>query len=141
MKKTLFLLACAFLCFVSYSQSVHKGSLLGLHTFPASSLRPEVTMEDFTKFYNTTVIPRFEKAFPGVKIYLVRSVRGADSSSLGVIYVFDTEADRNKYFNDDGSMTAMGKAANDKLMDLNNEFEKYMSSSNAPDKYNDWVVQ
>ena len=98
-------------------------------------------MDDYAKFYTSAAIPEFEKAFPGIKMYLVKSIRGQDSSSMGVIYLFDNEADRNKYFNNDGTMTALGTTANEKLSDFGKEFDKYETASDAPDRYNDWLVQ
>ena len=71
---------------------------------------------------------------------LVKSLRGQDSSSLGLIYMFESEAVRNKYFNTDGTPTEAFKAGGAKLGDLDKEFEKYEVSSNAADKYNDWLV-
>jgi hypothetical protein len=54
--------------------------------------------------------------------------------------MFNNEADRNKYFNNDGTMTEAGKAAGAKLNDIGKEFSKYETQSTAPDKYNDWLV-
>jgi hypothetical protein len=140
MKKGLFLFAFTLLGIFSVGQSIHKGSLLGLHTF-TPKLKPGVTSQDYTKFYTSKAIPEFEKAFPDVKLYILTSVRGQDSSSMGVLYVFDSEAIRNKYFNNDGTMTALGTEANAKLSSLEQEIEKYETPSNAAPKYNDWLVQ
>jgi hypothetical protein len=139
MKKVLITVAFALLCIFSFGQTVHKGSLLGLHIF-TPTFQEGVTMEDYVKFYTTKAIPAYEKAFPGTKMYLIKSVRGQDSSSIGVIFMFNDEAHRNKYFNNDGTMTEAGTAASAKLNDIRKEFEKYEVQSNAPDKYNDWVV-
>ena len=98
-------------------------------------------MQDYTNFYTSKAIPAYQKAFPGLKMYLVRSVRGQDSSSLGVIYMFESEAARNKYFNNDGSMTEAGMAASAQLTEMSKEFEKYEVPSSASDKYNDWLVE
>ena len=38
-------------------------------------------------------------------------------------------------------MTKLGNTASAKLSDLQKEFDKYVISSNAPDKYNDWLVE
>jgi hypothetical protein len=140
MKKGLVFLAFALVGVLSFGQSLHKGSLLGLHTY-TPSLKDGVTMEEYIKFVRDKGIPAYEKAFPGLKMYLVRSIRGQDSTSLGMLYLFENEGDRNKYFNDDGTMTDLGKAASEKLTDIGKEFEKYEVSTNAPDKYNDWLVE
>jgi hypothetical protein len=140
MKKVLFAFAFALLAIFSFGQTIHKGSLLGLHT-STPNLKEGVTMEDYAKFFTSKAVPAYEKAFPGIKMYLIKSLRGQDSSSIGVIYMFNSEADRNKYFNNDGTMTDLGKAASAKLGDIGKEFDKYETSSNAPDKYNDWLVE
>ena len=139
MKKGLFSFAFALLCIFSNGQTVPKGSVLGLHT-STLTLKEGVSMEDYVQFYTTKAIPAYEKALPGLKMYLVKSLRGQDSSSIGVIFMFNSEADRNKYFNNDGTMTEAGKAAGAKLSGLGKEFDKYETRSNAPDKYNDWLV-
>ena len=140
MKKGLFFLAVALIGIFSFGQTVHKGSLLGLHTV-TPNLKEGVTMDAYVKFFTSKAIPAYEKAFPGIKMYLIKSLRGQDSSSVGVIYMFNSETDRNKYFNNDGTMTELGKAGNAKLSDLGKEFDKYETSSNAPDRYNDWLVE
>ena len=140
MKKGLFLFAFALLGIFSFGQSLRQGNLLGLHVF-TPHLKDGITMQEYIKFYTGTVIPKYEKAFPGVKGYLLKSIRGQDSSSMAVMFVFVNEADRNKYWKSDGSMTAAGDAANAKLNDLGKEVEKYEVSSNDLDRYNDWLVQ
>jgi hypothetical protein len=140
MKKGLFTLAFALLCIFSFGQTVHKGTLLGLHV-GTPTLKAGVTMQDYTNFFTNKYIPAAEKAFPGVKVYLLKSVRGQDSTGMGLVFIFNSEADRNKYWNNDGSMTELGKTADAKLTEIGKEFDKYVTSSNTPDKYNDWVVQ
>ena len=140
MKKVLFTSAFALLCIFSFGQTVHKGTLLGIHV-STINLKEGVTMRDYTNFYTNKFIPAAEKAFPGVKVYLLKSVRGQDSTSMGLAFIFNSEADRNKYWNNDGTMTELGKAADAKMSEIGKEFDKYVTASNAPTKYNDWVVQ
>lgn len=140
MKKVLFSFAVSLLCIFSFGQTLHKGNLIGLHTY-TPELKEGVTMEEYIKFFSGTVIPAYNKAFPGMKVYLIQSLRGTDSTSMGVIYMFDTEADRNKYFGKDGAPTELFNKANAKLDALSKEMEKYEKQSNAPDKYNDWLVK
>ena len=140
MKKSLFFLAFGLIGIFSFGQTVQNGSLLGLHT-STPNLKEGVSMEDYAKFFTSKAIPAYEKAFPGIKMYLMKSLRGQDSSSIGVLYMFNSETVRNKYFNNDGTMTELGNAANAKLSDLGKEFDKYVTSSNAPDRYNDWLVK
>jgi hypothetical protein len=139
MKKGLFTFVLALLGSFSFSQSLHKGNLMGLHILTP---KPGISMQDYTKLYTSKAIPEFEKAFPDIKLYLLKSVRGQDSSSMAVVYFFNSEAVRNKYFNNDGTPTEVFNAANAKLSDLNNEIVKYEIPYNAlNDKYNDWLVE
>ncbi len=140
MKKAFVTLGCALICAISISQTLQKGTLIGLHMF-TPKLKDGVTMQDYTNFINSKAVPAYESAFPEIKMYLIRSLRGQDSSSLGVIYMFKTEADRNKYFGYSGQLTELGKAAVAKLSDIGKEFEKYDAASNEPDKYNDWLIE
>ena len=139
MKKVLFSFAFAIWAITSFGQTLLKGNLLGLHT-STPTLKDGISMKDYIKFYTGKVIPKYEEAFPGMKMYLIKSLRGQDSSSIGVIFLFNRETDRNKYFNNDGTMTKLGGKVTAKLSDLQKEFDKYVIS-NAPDKYNDWLVE
>ena len=142
MKKGLFSFTFALLCIFSFGQNIHKGSLISIHpSTSAPNLKEGVTMEEYLKFYTTKAIPAFEKAFPGIKMYLIKSLRGQDSSRLGALYVCNSEADRNKYFNNDGTRTELGKAAGAKLNDITKEFDKYRTRSDAPDRYTDWLIE
>jgi|KBSMisStandDraft_5_1062788.scaffolds.fasta_scaffold941791_2 hypothetical protein len=140
MKKGLFSFAFALLGIITFGQTIHKGSLFGLHIL-TPNLKEGVTMQDYINFCRNRWIPETEKAFPGVKSYLVKSIRGEDSSSVGIIVMFNSESDRNKYWTTTGTMTEAGQAAIKKLGDaLGKDSEKYEIPSN-PDKYNDWLVQ
>ena len=140
MKKGLIFLAIALIGNCSFGQIMHKGALVGLH-ISTPDLKEGVTIETYTKFFTSKVIPAYDKAFPGMKTYLIKSLRGVDSSSMGVIFMFNSEAARNKYFNSDGSMTNLGNAASEKLNAVSKEEDKYVTSSPALDKYNDWLVE
>jgi len=140
MKKAHFTFAFALLCIFSFGQSIHKGSLLGLHTFTVN-LKDGVTMEDYVKFFTSKAIPAYDKAFPGMKTYLMKSLRGQDSSSMGVVFIFNSEADRNKYWNKDGTPTELFNAGNAKVSDIEKEMDKYQASPIALDKYNDWLIE
>jgi len=81
MKKGLFSFAFALLGIITFGQTIHKGSLFGLHIL-TPKLKEGVTMQDYINLCRNRWIPETEKAFPGVKSYLVKSIRGEDSSSV-----------------------------------------------------------
>ncbi|WP_347159033.1 hypothetical protein [Pontibacter chitinilyticus] len=139
MKKGLFTFAFALMCIFSFGQTLPEGSLISVHPF-TPTLKEGVSMENFVNFYKTKVIPAYENAFPGVKMYVSKRLRGQDSSSVGIVFIFDTEANRNKYFNNDDTPTELGKVAFTKLNDIGKEFGKFVMPSNAPEIYTDWLV-
>lgn len=140
MKKGLFFLAFALTGMLCFGQTLHKGNLLGLH-ISTPDLKQGVTMEEYTKFFTSKVIPAYDKAFPGMKTYLIKSLHGQDSARMGAIYMFNSEADRNKYFNNDGTTTKLFATANAKLNGIVKEMDKYVTASTTPDKYDDWLVK
>lgn len=140
MKKALILLTFALTGIFCFGQTLQKGNLLGLHS-SSPKLKEGVKMEDFINFFKSKVIPAYDKAFPGIKTYLVVSVRGQDSARLGTIYMFNSEADRDRYFNKDGTPTELLNTSFAKLGDLLKELEKYATNFEGSDTYNDWVVQ
>jgi len=128
-----------FTAYICCGQNIQKGSLLGMHVL-SIELKPGATMDQFIDFYISHAIPEAEKAFDGVKGYLVKGIRGENNKSIGVLWVFRTEADRNRYFTDEGEggMTAAGRTAMEKLTEVNKEIEKFGTASS---KYTDWLVQ
>lgn len=140
MKTGLFSFAFALLTTFSFGQTLHKGSVLGLHV-NTSTLKDGVTMEAYIQFVKSKIVPVYEKAFTGSKMYIIKSMKGQDSSNIGAIYFFNSNADMQKYFNDDDSMTDSGKAAYAKMGVVLKEMEKYVNTDNAPEKLNDWIVQ
>jgi len=60
---------------------------------------------------------------------------------MGVVFMFNSEADRNKYWNKDGTPTELFNAANAKVSDIEKEMDKYQASPIALDKYNDWLIE
>ena len=139
MKTGLLSLAFALLTTISFGQTLHKGSVLALHTY-TSHLKEGVTVEAYVQFVKSKIIPAYEKAFTGGKMYIVKSVKGQDSSNIGAVFFYNSDADMAKYFNNDGSLTDAGKTAYAKMDVVLKELEKLEKSPND-EKYNDWVVQ
>jgi hypothetical protein len=136
MKKLVFFAVMILLSGFTFGQSLQKGNLIGTHVISVA-LQPGVTIEKFMDFYKSKVVPEYEKAFSGMKAYLVKSVRGANKDSFGGFMVFKTEADRDKYFKADGSYTEIGNAAYAKLKPVLDELSKLGTMTSV---YNDWLV-
>jgi hypothetical protein len=127
--------------FPTFSQSLKKGNLLGLHV-ASLHLRPGVTLEQFQDFYIKTIIPEFERNFSGVKVYFIKAIRGENENSVGLIYFFESERIRDAYFDDggiDSVYTVLGKAAHEKGKTVGDQLKKYVESSST--KHTDWVIQ
>lgn len=137
MKKLFLIVAIILLAGITYGQSLQKGNLVGTHTLTVS-LKPGVTMEKYTDFFKTKVIPEWEKNLPNWKFYLVKGLRGENINSFGFIIVIKSVQDRDKYYNADGSDTELGKSLGVKLKPVNDEFEKLGTYTS---KYTDWIVQ
>ena len=125
------------LCHIGYAQSLQKGSLLGLH-YGNVNLHPDVTMNQFKSFYMSAVVPDVEKNMPGVKVIVAKGLRGENENAFAVMYLFDSEATRNKYFNTEGALTDAGKAAMEKTQAVS---EKLSKMGTVTTKYTDWLIQ
>ena len=137
MRKLILITALILIAGITYEQNLQKGNLVGTHAISVT-LQPGVTIEKFMDFYKSKVVPEWEKGFPGMKAYVVRSLRGENKDSFGGIIIFKSEADRDKYFKADGSYTETGNAAMAKLKPLFDELSKLGTMTSV---YNDWLVQ
>ena len=137
MKKLILIATIILVANFSYSQSLKKGNLVGLHVMTIN-LASGATMDQFQAFYIDKVIPEYEKHFQGAKGYLVKGVRGENNNSMAVIWVFDTEQSRDKYFTTDGNPNDLGKSAIEKVSGVDKELEKIGTHTT---KFTDWVVQ
>jgi hypothetical protein len=137
MKKLLLIAVFLLAVDLAFGQPLQKGNLVGLHMLTIN-LAPGVTIEQYKSFYTSKVIPEYEKYFQGAKGYLVKSIRGEQQNTFGIIWIFASEQDRDKYFNSDGTQNDMGKAAVAKIDPVEKELNKLGTTSS---KYTDWVVQ
>ena len=137
MKKFLFIATLMAAANFSFAQKIQKGNLLGLHVMTVT-LNPNVKMDQFAAFYNSKVIPSYEKAFQGAKGFILKGRRGEHNDRLCILWHFETEQARDQFFNPDGSNTDAGKRAVEKLNDIGKELEKLGSVTTV---YTDWIVQ
>jgi hypothetical protein len=137
MKILVFITVLSLLTGATFGQAIQKGNLIGTHVVTVS-LMPGVTMEKYVDFFKTKVIPEWEKNVPNMKVYLLKGLRGENMNSNGMIVVFKSSQERDKYYNADGSDTALGKSVNAKVKPVMDELEK-LGTRTA--KYTDWIVQ
>jgi hypothetical protein len=69
---------------------------------------------------------------------LLEGKRGENANSLGWLFLFDSEEDRNKYFNEDGTTSELWDTANQKMEAINEEMNKLGTWTSV---YTDWIVQ
>jgi hypothetical protein len=136
MKKLIIIVVFAAIAKFSFAQQLQKGNLVGVHVMTVT-LKPGVTIEQVENFYTQKLIPAYENAFEGAKGYLIKARRGENENKLGLIWWFETEQDRDKYFTSDG-FTEAGNAAMAKIEDTDKERDKLATET---DTYTDWVLQ
>lgn len=136
MKKFIIIIALTAITKFSFAQQLQTGSLIGVHVMTIT-LKPGVTMEQVENFYTQKLIPAYENAFEGAKGFLIKARRGENENKLGLIWLFKTEQDRDKYFTNDG-FTEAGNAAVAKVAEVDKERDKLVAET---DTYTDWVVQ
>jgi hypothetical protein len=136
MKKLVLFMAVILFSGITFGQTLKKGNLIGTHVISVD-LQPGVTMDKFIEFVNTKLAPEVEKYYIGWKVYLVKGIRGENPDSYGLIYVINSEEDRDKLYNPDGSLNEMGTAVNAKIQPVLDEMAKLGTFTT---KYTDWIV-
>ena len=135
--KKLILLAVIFLSAnIMYGQAFKEGNLKGVHVITID-LKPGIWMVDFQKFHVETLIPAYEKNYPGWQLYLAKGLRGENQNKYGWIIVVESEEVRDKYYNDDGSVTEFGQSAAEKMKPILAEAEKFGRLNRT---YTDWII-
>lgn len=83
------------------------------------------------------MIPENAKHFGGARAFLLQGIRGEHNNTLGLLWYFQTESDRNKYFNEDGSPTDQFSKTLEKLQPIEDELAKLGTWIS---QYTDWIV-
>ncbi len=137
MKKLILATVLILLVGITFGQTLQKGNFVGTHVMTIN-LDPDVTLNQFKEFFANKVIPGWEKHFPGAKVYLLKGIRGESENSFAIIYTFESEKDRNKYWKEEGGgFTELGEEANEKMTPILEELNKLGTWAT---KYTDWVV-
>jgi hypothetical protein len=136
MKKLFLIVAVILIAGCTHGQTLQKGTFVGFHVMTIN-LDPNVTMNQFLDFYKTKVIPAYAKNYQ-MDCNLVKGIRGECENCYGVIAVWKTEADRDKFYNKDGSDSDLGKAASEKMKPVYDELSKF---GTVTTKYTDWQIQ
>ena len=137
MKKLILTAALILVVGTTFGQTLQKGNFIGLHVITIN-LDPDVTMNQFLDFYVNKWIPEFEKNFPGVKMYMIKGIRGENENSFGFVSFTDSEEVRDKYYNKNGTLNELGKSGFEKLQPTTEELQKLGTHTST---YTDWVIQ
>jgi len=117
--------------------ALSQGTLIGLHKLNVS-LKKGHTMEDFEEYFTQVVIPAYNQAYLGAKVHLIRSSKGADLNSLGMLWIFESEEFLAQLWNADGSSTELNNAIGQSLVEVN---EGLAAIGSWTSSYSDWTVQ
>jgi hypothetical protein len=137
MKKLILIVAMIIMTGTSYKQTLQKGALLGMHTV-SPVLSPDVSMDQYLNFVKDKLIPAYEKSYPGLRCYLLKSKRGKCVDCIILAFFFQTESIRDKYFKPDGDYTESGLEGKKNMQSVLDEMSKMDKST---EKYTDYVIQ
>ena len=82
------MIVTAFLLFagIAFGQTLKKGCVLGVHHINDVVLAEGTTMEDLIDFNLNKYVPAFEKALPGIRLFLIEGIRGEEVNSYGFLF-------------------------------------------------------
>jgi len=136
MKKLLVITAFLLFAGIAFGQTLQKGNLIGVHVMSVE-LKPGATMDQFIDFFNKKAKPEWEKIHEGMKVFIMKGIRGENVDEIGMLYQFKDEAARDKSYNDDGSISEFGQKVQEKLAPILTEAGKIGTWTF---KYTDWLV-
>ncbi len=126
---------------VCHAQGLERGNLVGVHIVTVT-LKPNATMDDFIKFYVQQVVPEYEKNWPGLKGYVLKSFFSDSKNKFAIVWLFKTVEDRDRNFNADDTPNELEKAALEKVKPIEDKLKKMYESYTVQYTHeDDWVVQ
>jgi hypothetical protein len=69
---------------------------------------------------------------------VLKGIRGENENEFGRLFYFESEEIRDKYINDDESLTKEGEAALEKISSVREELLKLGTRTG---EYTDWIIQ
>ncbi len=112
------------------------GNLLGFHTVNYK-LTSGVMLDEWLNFMRDEYATVGKKYFPGMKTFVLRGRTGECVGCVGYLYFFESTDLRDKYINDDGSLTELGTAEWEKLQPVFEEERKLVEYTTT---YTDWEI-
>ncbi len=109
-------------------QTLRMGTVIECNEITVN-LKPGGTMEQYSQFMVSQLVPATEKAFPGTEVYIVRGNRGNAESKVGAIWVFETPEIRNRYYDPGGNLTPAGQKASAEVDPVLEQLERIGTGS------------
>ena len=136
MKKLIFITAFVIMAGIAYGQTLQKGNFIGFHIYTIN-LDPDVTMNQYLEVWKNNFTPAFNKNFKA-KVYIIEGVRGECENCFGAMVIWESEAIRDKFFNEEGGLNEVGQAAWEKVQPALNKLKEL---GEATSNYTDWIIQ
>lgn len=137
MKKLFVVSVILFIANMAIGQSFPKEGLVSVHTLILTP-KAGVNMSDLVNFIEQKSIPAWEKEFE-CKIHLLKGLNRDNENKDGMVYYYKSKKVFNKYWNDDGSPTELGKAGMKKLGSITKEMN-LLGTIERKD-VRDWILE
>jgi hypothetical protein len=118
---------------------LQRGQLFGVHVLTVT-LKPDVTLDQFIQVFVSRVIPEYEKHWIGLHGYLVQSARGPSKNRLAIVWLFESEAARNRYFTPGDTPNDLEKAGLEAVKPIEAWLKEHYGTYTVT-YLDDWVVQ
>jgi hypothetical protein len=137
MKRIIVISVLVLIAGAAIGQTLKKGSILALRSYEIV-LQPDATMNQFLDFWQNKYIPAEEKAWPGMKVFILKGDRGAHAQELGELVFFDSKESRDKLWPVEGEAGPYDEASTEFFAPIMEEGSKLVADSKAV--YTDWIV-
>ena len=137
MKKLMIISAFLIFTGFAFGQTIQKGAVIAIRTSADLVLKPEVSMNQYLDVLMNKWGPEMQKLFPGSKMYVLKGDRGAMANGYAMVWYFENEAARAKYFTSEGVLK--DESLGVKMQELNNMLYEYAIDLGFGD-YTDWIV-
>jgi hypothetical protein len=121
------------------SPGLQRGQLFGVHVITVT-LEPHATLDQFKQVFVSRVLPEYEKQWVGLRGYLVQSARGPSKNRLAIVWLFESEAARDRYFTPGDKPNDLEKAALAAIKPIEESLLQAYGSYTITYQ-DDWVVQ
>lgn len=140
MKKLLVATAIFLFAGLAFGQTLEKGNVIGLHVVQLN-LDPDVTYNQYISGQEVFT-SLFNEEFQGdIEVYMIKSDRGDDENSVGMIWFIKSKDVRAKYFDEEGAFTELFST---KFEKVNKAFAEKVTTLGTSDwtriRYNDWII-